>query len=201
MKEDSFDDELFHFFKSSYETEFTRRDKLSDRINLGVTLLTILGGLVAFYLSSFKLTPFCAIYLLFYAPLISGIVLMSISLWYFGLAIAKGRKYRYISHPHTLSQYVENMRAANKPLDQTTEKQIRSEFIQTVSGQYQVCTTLNFYVNTERQKKFLNGLKFATWSLALLLVTSLPFFIFKGGFHNEPQNVNIINPVEVKHVQ
>ncbi|MGD0812000.1 MAG: hypothetical protein ABSA83_00175 [Verrucomicrobiota bacterium] len=201
MKEETLTDELFGFFKAAYETEFARKDKLSDRINLGVTILTILGGLAAFYVSSFKQAPFSSAHLFFYVPLLSGIVLMAISLWQFGVAVAQGWDYHYVSDSSTLGHYVEDMRIQNAPVDETVEKQVRSKFLETVVGQYQVCATLNFYANAERERIFLRGLQFAMWSLALLLATSLPFFVLKGAFHDEPQKVSIVNPVEVQNAR
>jgi xanthine/uracil permease len=199
MKEDSFDDELCSFFKSSYEAEFARRDKFSDRINLGVTLLTILGGLVAFYLSAFKPTAFSWAQLFFYTPLVLGVLIMSISLCLFRAAMAQGWDYHYLPHSETLARYVEDMKIANAPINKTNENRIRSEFIKTISGHYRLCATLNFYVNTERQKKLLRALRLSIWALVVLLATALPFFILKSGFNDEPQKVNIINPVEVKN--
>src|SRR5580704_12443677 len=97
MKEDSFDDELFGFFKGAYENEFARRDKLSERVNLGITLLTILVGLVVYYISSFKPHSFSNEQLCFYLPLGIGVVLMAVSIGYFFFSMSHGWDYEYIA--------------------------------------------------------------------------------------------------------
>ena len=53
MEEDSFDDELFGYFKDRYAAEAERSKSLIDRMNLGVTILSILGGFAGYYLASF----------------------------------------------------------------------------------------------------------------------------------------------------
>jgi peptidoglycan biosynthesis protein MviN/MurJ (putative lipid II flippase) len=198
MKENSFDDELFGFFKGLYETEFARRDKLSERVSFGISLLTLLGGLVVYYISSFKPASYTQTHLWFYVPLALGVVLMAISLVYFFLAMYHGWNYDYISAEGS-RQYIEDLRVRNSPLTPGKENQIRDLFVRSVTDDYLACTKSNSSVNETRQKRILCGSVLAVWSLAVLLLASAPFFVLKSGFHDEPQRVTIVNPVEVKH--
>ncbi len=197
MKEDTFNDELFTYFQYRYDTEFERSQSLVDRMNLGLGVLSVLGGLAAYLLSSFKFSPFYWRHLCFYIPLAIGAAFLLKSLWHFGSALARGWSYIHVPTALRLGQYVDEMKAANDATDPDTLASIRGEFINIVAERYKECATVNWYLNIERQTQILRLYRWAMLSLLLLLLTSVAFLVFKGDFPVETTPVKIVNPVEI----
>ena len=46
MKEDTFDDELFTYYRDRFEAETSRTQDLFERLNLGVAILTVLARIL-----------------------------------------------------------------------------------------------------------------------------------------------------------
>lgn len=199
MKEESFDDELFTYYKERFEAEIDRTQHLFERLSLGVAILTVLGGLVAYYLGSFKFFPFSWTHLFFYLPLACGSVFLAVSLWYFGSALAGLRKYKHVADTVALGQWVSEMRSANDATDPQVAARIRAEFVSDVGQRYKEAAAVNFYVNADRQLRIWRAYRLAMFSLAALLIASLPFFLLKSRFDIDPTPVRIISPVEVKN--
>ena len=198
MKEESFDDELFGYFKGRYEAEVERSKSLVDRMNLGVTILSILGGFAAYYLASFKFSPFVFKHLFFYVPFGCAVLSLLKALWHFKNALATGWRYDHVPDAKALGDYVNEMKAVNDITDPDIQARIRSEFISSIGNRYKECAAVNWYINVERQTEILRAYKLAMFTLALLLLTSVPFFVLKSGFQTDTTPITIINPVEIK---
>jgi hypothetical protein len=198
MKEDSFDDELFGYFKDRYGAEAERSKSLIDRMNLGVTILSILGGFAGYYLASFKFDPFDFKHLFFYVPFGLGVLSLLKALWHFKNCLATGWRYNSVPDAKALGDYVDEMKAANDSSDPDIQARIRAEFIKSIGSRYKECAAVNYYINIERQTEILRAYKLAMLSLALFLITSVPFFVLKSGFQTDTTQVTIIKPVEIK---
>ena len=166
---------------------------------MGVTILTVLGGLAAYYLTSFQFSPFYWKYLFFYVPYIAAVSCTLKSLWHLANALAKGWQFKYTPDANTVGQYIQDLISANDATNPEVRLKIRAAFIKNFGNLYKQDAAANFYTNTLRQKEILPAYRMAMFALALLLLTSIPFFVLKSGFQDDITMVKIINPVEIKN--
>jgi hypothetical protein len=131
-----FEQDVFQFYQQCYQAELERKEKLLARVNLAAGLVTILGGVLAYYAKSIDVSPCCWIHLAFYIPLAVGCLGTLFSMILLAISIAKGFGYAYIPKTTDVAQFLEAAAAFNKTAAADQKIDPQQAFLQNLSKQY-----------------------------------------------------------------
>jgi MFS family permease len=195
---EDFKDELLEFYKGSYETEIERKDKLLDRVSLAVGFLTILGGILGFYLTSLEIPQFRWAHLAFYIPLALGCVTTIVSMVCVARSVAKGFRYAYIPSPMEVANFVRTAEDLNAQVPKAERADIRASFREHLGDQYCKCAAINWNHNTTRSGYLFWAIRWAVASMFIAILALPGFFLIKKDFETKPTEVKVTAPIEIK---
>lgn len=192
--------DLFEFYKTVYESELERKEALLERTGVAGGFLTILGGVLAYYINALEFPSFRSIHLLFYIPFTAGLITTIISMVFVALSIGKRFRYGYIVSPEDIARHIQRIESEDAGLPPEERENIAESLRDNLSAQYCRCGTVNRTNNTKRSGYVYESLRWAIISMFIVLAALPGFFVLKSDFPDKPTNVNIVSPLELKNM-
>lgn len=189
-----FQNRLRDFFKEAYDRELERRAEAIDRQSSVVTAFTIIGGVIAFYVSAWPGSEASGLRGLFFALFFLGIVCAVVGFCLFAYSIHNGTDYRVLNTPKAIDDEVSAV-AATLPDEPAFDAACVAGLAEALATQYRDCATHNQLANNQRDKRYNLTLKLATAGSVLLLVAAVPFLAVKR--EPEPTEVVIRQPIKI----
>jgi hypothetical protein len=183
-----FDQELFNFYKESYEAELERKDKLLERLNIALTQLAILGGALGFYVMVIPdVKGFLPADLFFYIP--CGLACLSFlgSLGVVFYGVVRGDVYEYMPTSIEIAEAVEQNKKKNPNSD------IRASFVGNFGKQYCQCAATNWESNQNRNGRVNRIFQFLVVCMIFLILALPGYLRLKGHLETKPTEVKIVN--------
>lgn len=185
---------LFEHYKQDYQFQLERSDAIRDRVSFVVGFLTVLGGILSYFVSEFPHAWHGGRTLFFYVPLAAGASLFvtstAIVLW------VVGGKFLYQSIPSNpeLQKFCDDLVAwstsAGTPAD------IVPTLKQSLLAAYRDGSHHNFLLNRSRTDRLLLATRLVVVAF-MFSATMLPAYIFeKSKQDKEPTLVRLVSPSE-----
>lgn len=173
-------DYILELFRELDAAENDRHDKLNAQLGLPTAIVTVLGGVLAFYLDRFSAVSakealdglqitFAICLWLFFGTIVAAIVFLILALFHYG--------YRHVSDPTDIHDYMQNMEAWYITIgaEQIPEK-VERDLRQLMTEQYMECAVRNRLMNSVKAK-YLYFSKCAIVAALFVLAASVyPFY-------------------------
>lgn len=173
-------DYILQLFREFHTAENDRHDKLNAQLTLPTAIVTVLGGVLAFYLDRFSAirtqdgihgvqTAFAVCLWLFFGAIAAAILFLILALFHYG--------YRHTSDPTDIHAYMQNMEAWYITIgaDEVPEK-VERDLRQLMTEQYMECAVRNRLMNSIKAK-YLYFSKCAIVAALFVLAASVyPFY-------------------------
>jgi hypothetical protein len=178
--------DLLESFKELYFFEFQRKDSINSGSNFLLALSVIYGSIIVFYLNSLPILNVSLTNISFYILLALSLILFCLSLYHFRKFLS-GLDYQYISYPHEILQYLNNLSEYNKDVTSNKELDIPEEFLDFMIEQTSTSAETNSEANNNKISNYNSTIRYLLISLLLLMITSVPFFINKYENNNSSE--------------
>lgn len=171
-------EKLFNHYKEAYHFELGRKDQITSNLNLPLTVLTLVGALLAYYLENLPSgIPNYLTYLII--VLIVASILCMCSSIYFLYRCLFGYTYGYVSNTQMIAEHVKALRIYNEFVAEDKRLDIDKELEALLSEQYSICATENWYNNKRKLGYLGSATKSLLFTVIALAITSVPFVVLK----------------------
>ena len=189
-------EKLLAFYKEAYFFELDRKDKINSNLNLPITVLVLVVGVLSYYLNNLPNLGYNFSSVVFCLSILILIVNTCVS-FYFLYRCFTGYSYDYIDPTKKIFEYVNDIRTYNKQVDKVNTMDVDYELTELFIDQYCRCATINSQ-NNKRKTGYLRSTSFAILSSVLTLaISAFPFFVLKYQFASEIQKIEITNLEEI----
>ena len=178
--------DLLESFKELYFFEFQRKDSINSGSNFLLALSAIYGSIIVFYVNSLPILNASLTSIFFYILLALSLIFFCCSLYHFTKFLS-GLDYQYISYPHEILQYLNNLSEYNKDVTSNKELDIPEEFLDFMIEQTSTSAETNSEANNNKISNYNSTIRYLLISLLLLMITSVPFFINKYENNNSSE--------------
>lgn len=188
----AFNKELLQFYQYYYHFELEEKNKINSRLNFPLAIITLIMGIVSFYLNDLPYLKIGGLEIFFYSVFIC-LILSIIFSFYFFIRCFYRYPYEYISTTFEINNYLNNLREYNKTVPKNSQVIIEKEFEDFLMDQY-VNYATNNTKNNERKSKYLHNTHTSLIiALIFVVLTSIPFYIIKYKSTKQPVKVEISN--------
>ncbi|MBL9145399.1 MAG: hypothetical protein JNM99_17100 [Verrucomicrobiaceae bacterium] len=185
-------EQLYEHFKAAHTLELERIDKIRDRVSFVVGFLTLLGGVIGTFVTSFPHAWHCGRTLLFYVPLAVSISLFS---WAASLVLwVVGGKYLYEAMPDNpeIIQYAEGL-STWADSAAVTEADLVREFKKDLALAYSKASQHNYTINRRRADRLGYATRLVVFTF-LPVALMLPSFLYESSQKpDKPTQVQIVS--------
>lgn len=178
--------------RQDYQYELDQREKLRSTIATPITLLTLLGSLLAYMFQKFSDAPPLAS-TFFWGGLAVASIALLVSATYLA-RVAHGFTYKRLASAAELRQYLSLLRAwyARNP---TAEGSPEAAFDEYLEGAYAIASTHNAHLNAHRFDNLYVATRFLIYA-AIATGLSLVPFAYKLRTASDPiQKFELVNPI------
>lgn len=190
------DEFLFEHYKQEYQFQLERTDTIRDRVSFVVGFLTVLGGILSYFVSEFPHAWHCGRTLLFYIPLAAAtslfIASIAIVLWVIG------GKFLYQAIPSNpqLQKYCDDLVAWSAAGE--TPAEIVPTLKESLLKAYRDGSHHNFLVNRKRTDRLLLATRLVVFAF-MFSAAMLPAYTFeKSQQEKEPTLVRLVSQTKLK---
>lgn len=167
------------FYEDHYFSELERKEKLKSDLQIPIAIITIIGGLLGFFIKNFTKTGDLHEY--FFWVLIIIAVIALVGAIYFLYRSYYSYTYRYIAPPKQLKDYYDGLADYYK-INQGQTDEADKEFEAYIKERYAACAEVNRW-NNNAKSAFLH--KANTWLIGAVvsaLISAIPYFwpVFQG---------------------
>lgn len=184
-------EQLYEHFKAAHSLELERIDKIRDRVSFVVGFLTLLGGVIGTFVTSFPHAWHCGRTLLFYVPLAGSIFLFS---WAASLVLwVVGGKYLYEAMPDNpdIINYAEGLSAWADD-SAVNETDLVREFKKDIALAYSKASQHNYAINRKRADRLGFATRLVVFTF-LPVALMLPSFLYESSQRpDKPTQVQIV---------
>ncbi len=181
---------LEEIYREHYFFEINRKHQLTSQLGIPIGVLTILGGVIAFFVKSVQ-----------YIADVKWIMLAAIvliSMFFLGRTIYYlirsyyGYTYRYIPTPKEIEKYREEL-VAYYEAEGTPEGDPGTEIKDFLLDRYAICTHENTINNDSKSAYFHKANTSLIFTLILVILCSIPYLLIKYSQPEAIQKIEIIN--------
>jgi len=189
-------EKLLEHYKESYYFELDRKDKISSNLNLPITILVLVAGVLSYYLNNlpnldFSLKSAFLCFLLF-----SLFVSICFSFYYLYRCLTN-YTYGYVSSTEEIDKYINQIHEYNTQVDENRKIDTEDEFVDFLIEQYSKCASMNSQ-NNKRKTGYLRSTSVSLLiAVIIMTVSAFPFFILKYNSSSQVQKVEITNLKEI----
>lgn len=137
------------FFKHLYDFELVRKDNLNSNLNIPLTILSLIAGLLGYYFLNLPKSEFNLIKIVFFSLLSLASIAFAISIYFFTQGLF-GFGYGYISDASKINKYLKDFEDYNNAVNKKHKVDIENEFYEMLIEQYIEYSTLNFENNNKK---------------------------------------------------
>ncbi len=171
-------EKLFNHYKEAYLFELGRKDQITSNLNLPLTVLTLVGALLAYYLENLSSgSPNYLTYIII-VLIVASIAGMCSSV-YFLYRCLFGYTYGYVSNTQMIAEHVKALHMYNEYVADDKRVDIDKELEAILSEQYSICATENWYNNKRKLGYLGSATKSLLFTVIALAITSVPFVVLK----------------------
>lgn len=178
------------FYKESYSSELELQEKLNGAISPPLTVITILGGILAFFVHNYTFDQSCgSLWFLIPAALFAlalGVAVYAI------LRATTGYSYHRISAGPELRDWYDALlkHYAARP---DAQKLADAAFTRALTDRYLEATKVNALNNLSKSAYLMLANRALAWAAALAMLASIPYFMRFYQLPAPPTRVEIIN--------
>jgi hypothetical protein len=198
----------FEFYKDLYDREYDRKQELTDNVATPFGVLTVIGGILAYYFQSFKFSDIHSTWsaILFVSamvPLAYAVYFFAWGMWFlartFRYRFAKGQAYHALSHAAQLLSYQEGLLTyyrENGESDETAKKEFEEFLINRLSAH----AMTNGIINDSRGEDLDWAKRCVLISLVFVVICAVPVGIKAFLEPVKPTKIEIVRS-SVNHQQ
>lgn len=187
---------LFEHYKQEHQFQRERTDKIRDRVSFVVGFLTVLGGILSYFVSGFPHAWQCGRTLLFYVPLTLAIALFVASalivLW------VVGGNFQYASIPSNpdLQKFCDDLTLWADAA--SAQNEVLPTLKQSLLIAYREASHTNFLTNRTRTDRLLLATRLVVVAF-FFSAASLPAYIYeKSKQDKEPTLVRLVSAAKIE---
>ena len=188
------DKDIYEMFRGAYEFEHQRKDAINSRLSLAYTALIVIIGAASYFINNTNFTPINAIRIIFFI-LLSVLLLIIIFAFYYLFRCLFFYKYRYISRPDKIDNYITELRKYKEesgvPID------IGEEVEDFLKSQYSDAASKNRTNNKIKNGYFIRALMAIFLASIFVAFIVVPHYALKIMDPKEIVYVNVENLSEV----
>ncbi|XDD45206.1 hypothetical protein AB3N60_10810 [Leptospira sp. WS39.C2] len=180
------------FFKNLYDFELVRKDNLNSNLNIPLTILSFIAGLLGYFFLNLPKSECDWIKVTFFTFLTFASIAFAISIYFFAQGLF-GFGYGYISDASKINKYLKDVEDYNKAVNKKDKVDIENEFYEMLMEQYIEYSTLNFENNNKKSGYLRKTTVSLIVSFSFTILCSISFVYMKYSENEFIYKVHINN--------
>lgn len=183
---------LFEHYKETYYREFKRKDSLNSSINIPLTIITLLVGVLAFFINNLPNNILSLSVIFFYIFLLGFMFFLIFSVYFFIRSIFN-HTYGYIPNSVSIDKYYNELSRYNSRVKELNKIEIDNEINNLLKEQYCKFSKFNYESNNKKSGYIHHTTLFLILGIIFSSCCGIFYFVNKYNQPVEAFKVEIIN--------